>query len=303
MNPPRHGAVLCITTTSLLLLLLGQQGGAASSNFKAHSKYVASTDPSAVVPGKFLVQLHQSADGDGVNASYIDPFAKAEQAVAFSAASSSTGSIIAHVEYVYTAIFSGFALANADDDLLVEHLLNDPEVKSVEEASYGEYHQDVPGWHLDRVDQVCPILDNQFETEWTGEGVEVWVIDSGVLLSHNDFLDEQGNRRIRCGYSPDNACDDVVGHGTHVAGIVGGLTSGVAPRADLVMAKIELQDYRPEIQYIVAALDLMVQDKQSQPSKKLVANLSLGYSVFQHAQSGCGNCCRKWYCCSCLRWQ
>jgi subtilisin family serine protease len=79
-------------------------------------------------------------------------------------------------------------------------------------------------WGLDRIDQVTLPLDNQefVDKIYTGSGVKVYILDSGILPTHSEF-----NGRIICGpsflvsnTSNTDGCDDgtSAGHATHVAG-------------------------------------------------------------------------------------
>lgn len=72
-------------------------------------------------------------------------------------------------------------------------------------------------WSLDRIDQAQLPLDNRYSYATSGKGVDVYVLDSGVRISHFEF-----GGRARCGYNAfedtyGTGCDDTRGHGTHVA--------------------------------------------------------------------------------------
>lgn len=73
-------------------------------------------------------------------------------------------------------------------------------------------------WGLDRVDGS---LDSKYDYSYTGKGVEVFVLDSGVNFKHVDF-----KGRASCGYSViyGEDCTDVRGHGSHVSGAAVGTT-------------------------------------------------------------------------------
>lgn len=106
----------------------------------------------------------------------------------------------------------------------VKALLKDPNVKYVEQDQVmsvtpmmeANADQPSPTWGIDRIDQRNLPLDNNYHTDYDGSGVTAFVIDTGVLNTHNEF-----GGRASSGYDfIDNDYDatDCNGHGTHVAG-------------------------------------------------------------------------------------
>jgi len=126
-------------------------------------------------------------------------------------------------------------------------------------------------WGLDRTDQRSRRLTGSYVYARTGLGVAVYVIDTGIRLSHNDFT-----RRGRSGYDAidGGVASDCNGHGTHVASTVGGATYGVAKRVTLIAVRVLGCNGSGTVSGVVAGMDWVVAHHQA--GKPAVANMSLG---------------------------
>ena len=117
-------------------------------------------------------------------------------------------------------------------------LLDDPRVKYVEQDGAVRINdvQDFPVWGLDRIDQRWSVPDYKYTYHSTGAGVNVYVIDTGIRITHQDFGGRASHGHDSVGDGMGG--NDCHGHGTHVAGTVGGTTWGVAKQANLFSVRV-----------------------------------------------------------------
>lgn len=131
-------------------------------------------------------------------------------------------------------------------------------------------------WGLDRIDQVNLPLSSAFQYSNVdqGNGVKAYVIDTGVLRTHQEF-----KGRIESGFgaiSDGRGSNDCDGHGTHVAGTIAGKTVGIARAATIVPVRVLDCEGSGYLSDVLSGINWVISNHSS--NTPAVANLSLGYS-------------------------
>jgi subtilisin family serine protease len=179
------------------------------------------------------------------------------------------------VAFVYENALKGWAGTVRGGDLGA--LMRDRRVRSVEPDGVMSISatQPAPPWGLDRIDQRSLPLSSTYTYAGTGAGVTAYVIDTGLRISHDDFVDDAGQSRARIGTDKVGGSGaDCNGHGTHVGATIGGRSYGVAKAVSLVGVRVLGCGGSGTTSGVIAGVDWVTGDHDA--GELAVANMSLG---------------------------
>ena len=132
-----------------------------------------------------------------------------------------------------------------------------------------------PAWGLDRIDQRETELNDTYNYTLTGAGVSVYVFDSGINSSHEEFTG-----RIEPGFNVINdayGTEDCSGHGSHTASLIGGTTYGVAKQVKLIPVRVlNCRSGNSSSATLYTAINWVIEHHQT--GVPAIINLSVGMS-------------------------
>ena len=196
------------------------------------------------------------------------------------------------IRFTYTSAVKGFAvtLPEAAAEAFLEAMERNPNVDYVEvdkPITVNQTTQTSATWGLDRSDQRDLPLSGSYTYSTTGLGVHAYVVDTGILASHVDFAG-----RVLGGYTVINdgyGTTDCNGHGTHVAGTIGGATWGIAKQVSLVPVRVLGCDGSGTMSGVIAGLDWVA----ANATRPAVVNMSLGGGASSSLDAAVANTAAK----------
>jgi subtilisin family serine protease len=242
-----------LALTALALTAACSDGGQAPlATAGGRTAPVLSASPGRGIEGEYIVVLNEGANPRSVAA----------------ISGAATG-------HVYTAALNGFSASLNQSQ--VNALQHNPAVAYIQQNSRVSTSTTQSGatWGLDRIDQRDLPLNSTYTYTPTGAGVHAYIIDTGIKSGHTQFTGRMGN-----GYdavTSGGTANDCNGHGTHVAGTVGGTTYGVAKGVTLHPVRVLDCAGSGSDAGVVAGMD-WVANNRVLPA---VANMSLGGGASQ----------------------
>jgi len=232
--PNRHLVVVALAAFATLLFVLPGQAASA-----AKQRYIVVLSDSVAQPGAVADQQARRIGAP-------------------------VGSVFRHALKGYVTTLTASQVAALRSDARVDFI----EPDGIVEASAT---QSGAPWGLDRIDQRNRPLSGTFTYNATGAGVTAYIIDTGIRFGHSEF-----GGRAASGYDAvdGGSADDCNGHGTHVAGTVGGSTYGVAKSVSLVAVRVLNCSGSGTTSGVIAGIDWVTATHQA--GDPAVANMSLG---------------------------
>jgi subtilisin family serine protease len=249
--------VVCLFLVGLMTLALtptaAQQSDPTKSSARFHRK------GARAIQNHYIVVLDRDATGrrddEAVNAREVETLVP---------------DWVGRVTHRFNYAINGFAALMTEQQALV--VSEDSRVAFVEEDAVVEAvaTQNNPPWGLDRIGQRALPLNATYSFTTTGAGVRAYIIDTGIRRTHTQF----GGRAV-VGFDAigdGQNTNDCNGHGTHVAGTVGGSTYGVAKSVTLFAVRVLSCSGSGSTSGVIAGVDWVTNNH----IKPAVANMSLG---------------------------
>lgn len=262
----------------------GSQGSADVASVSGQSAPVYAVAASQAIPDQYIVllkepdQIAKSAGSVSAAATLSAQFyglskkqSRAQRRASVTAlASDISGKVKGQSLRQFSNAVPGFVLKMKAAEL--DTLRKDSRVLLIEQDQVMSATATQSGatWGLDRIDQANLPLSADFNYELDGSGVHAYIIDTGILTTHSDF----GGRAVHGWDFIDNDANasDCNGHGTHVAGTVGGTTWGVAKHVSLTAVRVLDCNGSGTSSGVIAGVDWVTAHAQF----PAVANMSLG---------------------------
>jgi len=227
-----------------------------------------------------LAPLYRAADGARVEGEYIVQF-KGDIANLASAVQTlktvllNDPNTVVKSVYEIGSSFRGLHLKTTPQ--MIEELRSHSAVAHVEEdqvvsISNACHSQSGSIWNLDRINKKeISQVDGTYKWDQDASEIDVYIVDTGIQTSHTEF----GGRAIWGANYADSTNADCNGHGTHVAGTVGGETVGVAKKVTLIAVKVLACSGSGTVSGVISGVQYTA-DSAQRRGRRGVANMSLG---------------------------
>lgn len=132
-------------------------------------------------------------------------------------------------------------------------------------------------WGLDRIDEDYSPLDNK-PVDFScypkqGDGVRVFVIDTGCKIDHDEFVNASISTMPAPGSAFASGIDDH-GHGSHIAGVIAGANVGIARNANITCIKAFNKYGNGAATDTISAVEYVIEQKLQNSSIPFIVNLS-----------------------------
>ncbi len=218
------------------------------------------------IPESFIVVLKADAGAQAIGA----PRTTAQ------VASDLSGFFGGRTERVFHTALQGFQFRGSS--AAAESLSRDARVAYVAQDGLVELasvQTPSPSWGLDRIDQRGPDLNTEYAYYSDGTGVDLYIVDTGVRSTHEDFGSRVDTVNAFTAVNDGVGTEDCNGHGTHVAGIAGAATFGVAKGVTIHPVRVVGCDGMGSLSNTIAGIDWITARHQAPGTRRAVVNISL----------------------------
>ncbi len=217
------------------------------------------------------VSVRGAGSPDAIAGSYIVVLNESDRTTSRSGILSVAKDAASSLDFTVKRTFgtlNGFAATMTEAK--AKRLASDPRVAFVQQNQRITVSQDDATWGLDRVDQRDLPLDQTYNPPNEAEGVNVYVIDTGIYAEHSDFGGRASVGTDTVGDGQNG--EDCQGHGSHVAGTIAGTTWGLAKKATVFGVRVLDCQGSGTTESVVAGIEWVTANAK----KPAVANMSLG---------------------------